>query len=830
MTAVQRNLGVNRSVASFTLPLGATINMDGTAMYQGVAALFVAQAFGVDLAAPAMRLDARGDLLVTAAISDDFHAARVEARLDAGEGALIAPALYPDAPIALDGVTLHAMAEEDFATLRLETLTLALTRQPGQPATAVPQITVSGTLTRGAEGIETAVLEMDGGGLDMGHYRDLWPYMPQNTSRTWMRERMTAGRIPTLSGRFQLSGDGAGGLMLDDAQAVFEVHDVTLIAADGLTPLTGLHGVGRLDGMDLTIEAKAGGMRDARVTAGTLRFPDLSADPPVIAIEAEIESPVRDVLAVLDDPALGYLGQVGLSPDGARGQAVGSLALSFPLVRDLLFDGLDLSAEAQLSGMGLRDVVGDADLSGVNGAFRVGADALTLEGTGRLGTSDVRFTWREGFADGPGARRIEAQGRIDDETRAAIGLDAITPYLAGPVATELVLTAARSGPNRIEADLGLDDATLTAAAIDWTKPAGVGARAAIDMLIAGAALEAAPRLALNAPGLVFEGAYTRGETAEEGRLTAQTLRFGRTALDRLDLRFMPGAVQITAAGPALDLAALRPEESKADGPIDFAPDMPVAIDATLGVDRLWLAAAPPLARVAVDLSHNGTDWRRFDVAAQVPGGGAVLMAFDPEREDHALALRIDDIGAAWDTLDLPKRIDGGQLALWGDLMPDGGFTGRFDAADLRLIEAPIMAKALQIASLTGVLETLTGSGLNFSSLGADWRYGDGVLSLMKGRANNLSLGLTFNGDIDLNASTLAMRGTLAPVNILNRAIEAIPLLGDLLSPRGEGVFAFSYAAQGPLDDPEVTANPLTALAPGMLRDLFPDAPIGEDGG
>lgn len=49
MTAVQKNLGVSRSVSSFTLPLGATINMDGTAMYQGVAALFVAQAFSVDL-------------------------------------------------------------------------------------------------------------------------------------------------------------------------------------------------------------------------------------------------------------------------------------------------------------------------------------------------------------------------------------------------------------------------------------------------------------------------------------------------------------------------------------------------------------------------------------------------------------------------------------------------------------------------------------------------------------------------------------------------------------------------------------------------------------
>lgn len=45
----RKNLGVSEGVAGFVLPVGATINMDGTAIYQGVLVLFIAQAFGVDL-------------------------------------------------------------------------------------------------------------------------------------------------------------------------------------------------------------------------------------------------------------------------------------------------------------------------------------------------------------------------------------------------------------------------------------------------------------------------------------------------------------------------------------------------------------------------------------------------------------------------------------------------------------------------------------------------------------------------------------------------------------------------------------------------------------
>jgi Na+/H+-dicarboxylate symporter len=49
MESVEKNDGVSNKISSFVLPLGATINMDGTALYECVAAMFIAQAYGIEL-------------------------------------------------------------------------------------------------------------------------------------------------------------------------------------------------------------------------------------------------------------------------------------------------------------------------------------------------------------------------------------------------------------------------------------------------------------------------------------------------------------------------------------------------------------------------------------------------------------------------------------------------------------------------------------------------------------------------------------------------------------------------------------------------------------
>jgi proton glutamate symport protein len=70
MERVEEKLGVEPEISSFVLPLGATINMDGTSLYQGVAAVFIAQAFGIELS-----LGAQLEILAAAVLASIGSAA-----------------------------------------------------------------------------------------------------------------------------------------------------------------------------------------------------------------------------------------------------------------------------------------------------------------------------------------------------------------------------------------------------------------------------------------------------------------------------------------------------------------------------------------------------------------------------------------------------------------------------------------------------------------------------------------------------------------------------------------------------------------------------------
>lgn len=95
MDRVQNHLGVSKEVTSFVLPMGATINMDGTSLYQAVAAVFIAQAFGMELG-----MEAQLSIVLTATL------ASVGAAAVPGAGLVMLVIVLEQAKIPVEGLTL----------------------------------------------------------------------------------------------------------------------------------------------------------------------------------------------------------------------------------------------------------------------------------------------------------------------------------------------------------------------------------------------------------------------------------------------------------------------------------------------------------------------------------------------------------------------------------------------------------------------------------------------------------------------------------------------------------------------------------------------------
>jgi proton glutamate symport protein len=69
MRCIQENAGVSKGTASFTLPLGATVNMDGTALYECVAVIFVAQVMGIEMTFAAQFMVVAAALLTSVGVA-----------------------------------------------------------------------------------------------------------------------------------------------------------------------------------------------------------------------------------------------------------------------------------------------------------------------------------------------------------------------------------------------------------------------------------------------------------------------------------------------------------------------------------------------------------------------------------------------------------------------------------------------------------------------------------------------------------------------------------------------------------------------------------------
>jgi hypothetical protein len=191
---------------------------------------------------------------------------------------------------------------------------------------------------------------------------------------------------------------------------------------------------------------------------------------------------------------------------------------------------------------------------------------------------------------------------------------------------------------------------------------------------------------------------------------------------------------------------------------------------------------------------------------------------------RALTVNAAEAGAVLLAAGVANNIRGGHLrldAIFDDTAPHAPLAGTASLDSFRLLDAPAIGRLLKAMTLYGAVDLLRGPGMGFQKAEAKFRWQQRVLHLATARAFSASLGLTAQGDIDLAHHTADVTGTIVPAYFFNHLLGDIPLVGKLFSPEaGSGVFAARYSVTGKLADPKIGVNPLSALTPGFLRNVF----------
>ena len=116
-------------------------------------------------------------------------------------------------------------------------------------------------------------------------------------------------------------------------------------------------------------------------------------------------------------------------------------------------------------------------------------------------------------------------------------------------------------------------------------------------------------------------------------------------------------------------------------------------------------------------------------------------------------------------------------------------------------------------------------GVEFSRMRVEFTRTLGKLAISEGVVRGPLIGATVDGYIDYGHDDVRLRGTFVPLYGLNNMFGQIPLFGLFLGGDKEGLVGLTYEVVGPPSAPILRVNPISAVAPGLLRKFF-ECPSG----
>ena len=681
--------------------------------------------------------------------------------------------------------------------------------------------------------------------ITVADLRHLWPIGLAKGARKWFFENVEGGTV--TSGDFTAAlepgmiaiADNHGELPLDALDFRFTLQDISMSYLGPMPRLAVPEAKGHLTGDTFEALVPQGTIEVAgetlNVTEGRFYAPALHIKGGPGEIYFAVDGTLKGLLNYFDHEPLGFISGFGLDPDSAGGTGSLKGEIKLPLRDGIMLEEVKYKGTAKAQNASLPAIIDNISISEGMLDIAVNPEALTIEGPVKLNGAQVRAAWRERIsksAPGP-ATRIRLQGALEGADRRALGIS-LDDYVVGPASVDAVFTGdgqdIQGGPVKLD----LTDTIIKIGSIGWWKPAGSPANGSFDLAfkkgggfalndiaLGGAELEAAGKVDITAEGKVASAEISAFRLGERTRGTLSAKRDAASGKTTMMIR-----------GPSLDARGILDElfgggvkgmpESDYE-PEEDEPAEPLEIDAAF--QKAHAYHGEEVENAVFFLRQEKERVEELQLTATWKDGPPILaMIARDEAGVRRLTASTDDAGRAFKAIDFYESIEGGTVAVNGHFENEETnpvLKGTLTGANLRVIDAPLLAKLLTVGSFTGIADTMGGEGIRFEQMKVPFRSTETRLYIDEANMVGPAIGLTLRGEIDQRSDVMELAGTIVPAYTINSILGNVPILGDLFVGReGEGIFAATYAIKGKAEDPQIIVNPLAALAPGFLRRVF----------
>jgi hypothetical protein len=662
---------------------------------------------------------------------------------------------------------------------------------------------------------------------------EYWPAVWGADARRWVVGHLSDGVVHQARSEMRFSSGKDEKFRLVSIDGDMDVSGVTVNFLPPMPPVRDASAYMKFNAKRFDVFISQGTARGLSVREGKIFFTGLDEIDQFADITLDIAGSFGDQLAYAEQEPLRYATAIGIDPKTTKGSAETQLKLKFILEKSLTMERVQVSAKAKVKDVAAAKAVLGRDIS--NGQLDVRVDNKGMDITGRvtIGRIPATLVWRENFGDRQKIVRVyDVKAKLVDTGHLGDINQNLAPFadkfIRGKLDAEVKYTVFNDSRRRLEIKTDITNAELLAPAFGWGKKAGVAGEAEIVMAFKGEEIADVPRFSVVAQDLEVRGHAEYGpKPGALRRIEFDRVSYGRTDIKGALISRGDGGWDAGFHGASFDMSSLWEDivRGGADDPAGDTFKLPY-LTLAVELDRVWIGPDRLVKRASGTFEHKDDYWRTILLKGEIGDKKSFELSIRPDTDgNRKLVMTSAEAGETLKMMNYYENMSGGKLRIDGkynDSLPGRPLRARLRVSDYRIVNAPVLTHVLSIMALTGIIEALQGKGLAFNSLDIPFVLGDGWLEIKNATASGPSLGFTASGTIYTRTDFVDINGTVVPAYAINSALGRLPVIGEIFSggERGGGIFAANFTMTGSTAEPKVSVNPLTALTPGIFRNVF----------